>query len=53
MMDVVRPVWETDTGNRTPIEEWVWRLAETRKKLTGWSRNGDSTYFQKRKKETV
>jgi hypothetical protein len=35
VMDVVRPVWEVDAGNRTPIEEWVWRLDETRKKLRG------------------
>jgi hypothetical protein len=49
VMDVVRPVWEIDAGNRTLIEEWVWRLAKTRKKLRGWSRNVDNIFRKENK----
>jgi hypothetical protein len=32
-MEVIRPIWEADANGKCAIEEWNWRLGNTRKKL--------------------
>jgi hypothetical protein len=33
IMEVIRPIWEADANGKCAIEEWNWRLGNTRKKL--------------------
>jgi hypothetical protein len=35
IMDIVRPVWEEDENGKCAIDEWNWRLGNTRKKTEG------------------
>jgi hypothetical protein len=49
IMEVVRPIWEEDANGKCAIEEWNWRLGNTRKKLRGWAKNVDAAYKKERK----
>jgi hypothetical protein len=65
VMDVVRPVWEVDASNRTPIEEWsrnVDNIFRKEKRLSelldsldkadednGWNMVGMEFYFETKK----
>jgi hypothetical protein len=31
-MDILRPMWEEDENGKCAIDEWNWRLGNTRKK---------------------
>jgi hypothetical protein len=50
IMEVVRPIWEADANGKCAIEEWNWRLGNTRKKLRGWAKNVDAAYKKKKKR---
>jgi hypothetical protein len=49
IMEVVRPIWEEDANGKCAIDEWNWRLGNTRKKLRGWAKNVDAAYKKEKK----
>jgi hypothetical protein len=50
IMVVVRSIWEVDANGKCAIEEWNWRLGNTRKKLRGWAKNVDAAYKKEKKR---
>jgi hypothetical protein len=50
IMEVIWPIWEADANGKCAIEEWNWRLGNTRKKLRDWAKNVDVAYKKEKKR---
>jgi hypothetical protein len=46
---VVDPIWTLPAGDRSAIEEWNWRMGNSRRVLKGWNKNVESEYKKEKK----
>jgi hypothetical protein len=47
---VVDPIWALPAGGRSAIEEWNWRMGNSRRILKGWNKNVESEYKKEKKR---